>query len=271
MDFLHYEFMQKALFSGLLLSIITGIISFFVVNKNLSFLGVGISHIAFGGLALGVLIGINPLFVALIFSLIASFIIGKLNQKERIKEDASIGILFAFSMALGIVFIYLKEGYSTDLFSFLFGSILTITNLNIIILFVILFLILFFMVFYFKEFIIMIFDPDYGRIMGIKITLFYYILLGLITISIIGTIKIVGTILISGLLVIPGVTGYIIAKDYKSHLLYSILFSFIDIFIGLILSFYFDLPSGATIVISGIIILSLIFILKKIIRFFIYK
>ncbi len=264
MDLLKYTFMQNAFISGILLSIITGIISFFIVNKNLSFLGVGLSHIAFGGIAVGIFFRINPILASLIFSLSAASIIGKLSLSYKIKEDASIGIFFSFSMALGIVFIYLKQGYSTDIFSYLFGSILTITKSDIIFLSIIFLLVVSIITIFFKTFIIMIFDPDYGKILGLKINLFYYILLYLITLIIISILKITGTVLIAGLLVLPGTTSYIISKNHIQHILLSILFAFIFTFSGLIISFYLNIPSGPTIVITGVLILFIIMGLKKI-------
>ncbi len=263
MTFLHYTFMQNALISAFFLSIITGIISFFIVNKNLSFLGVGLSHIAFGGVAIGVFFGINPLMISLIFSLLAATIIGRLSLNHKINEDASIGIFFAFSMALGIVFIYLKEGYSTDIFSYLFGSILTITHTDIIFLAVIFVVIVLLFIIFFRNFILLIFDPEYGKILGIKITLFYYLLLYLITFTIIGVLKITGTVLIAGLLVLPGTTAYMIAKNYIQHIFLSIFFSMLYTFGGLILSFYLNIPSGATIVITGVCILFIMMLFKR--------
>ncbi|MBI3592951.1 MAG: metal ABC transporter permease, partial [Nitrospirae bacterium] len=127
-DILSYGFMQRALLTGAVLAIFSGIISVFIVLRRVSFLGSGISHAAFGGVAIGFLLGINPLLTALIYSIMVAFGIEQISTRGRLNEDTAIGIFFSSSMALGIVLIGLSESYNVDLFGYLFGSILAITH-----------------------------------------------------------------------------------------------------------------------------------------------
>ncbi|MBI4387886.1 MAG: metal ABC transporter permease, partial [Candidatus Omnitrophica bacterium] len=128
MDWLHYEFMRNAVFAALLASIACGVIGSYVIIKRLVFISGGISHSAFGGIGLGLFLGIDPLLTVIPFTLLCAFGIGYLSRKSKIPMDTAIGIFWAFGMALGIIFVNLTPGYVPDLFSYLFGSILTVPN-----------------------------------------------------------------------------------------------------------------------------------------------
>lgn len=261
MDFWHYLFMQKALIAGGILSFLTGVLSFFIINKDLSFIGVGLSHIAFGGIALGLFFNLNPFFSATIFTLIIAFFIARNSASKQISENTSIGIFFSFSMALGIILIGLKQGYSGDIFSFLFGSILSLNQTDIFVLVVLSFMLLFALFFFAKPLLFLLFDPDYGRIHKMPITFLYYCSILFLALVIVNSIKMVGSILLSGLLILPGATAYIMSRNYKQHLAFSIVFAFVSIIGGLILSFYLNLPPGGSIIVIATIIF---FIIKMI-------
>ncbi|MDD5067264.1 MAG: metal ABC transporter permease [bacterium] len=262
MEFMQYTFMQRALAAGVLISFLTGMVSFFITSKNLAFLGEGISHISFGGLALAVLLGIHPLLGALVFALFAGFSIARISLNSRISEDTSIGILVSFSMALGIILLSYKKGYTSDLLSFLFGSILTITPADM--LFILGSAVLAGSVFYryFNQFLMLVFDREYGRIMRLPVDRYYYLLIFLIICTILSLIKITGVVLLTGLLVLPGATSYLLARNYREQVLFSILTAFINIMLGLVLSYYLNWPSGATIVILSTIVFSVIIMIK---------
>ncbi|MDP3110966.1 MAG: metal ABC transporter permease, partial [Thermodesulfovibrionales bacterium] len=128
MEILSYGFMQRALITGIVVSILTGIISVFVVLRRVSFIGSGISHAAFGGVAIGFFAGINPMITAMIYSILIAFGIERISSKGKVAEDTAIGVFFSSSMALGIVLIGLSKSYNVDLFGYLFGSILAISE-----------------------------------------------------------------------------------------------------------------------------------------------
>ena len=132
-EILQYEFMRNALMAAILVSVTCGIVGTYVVIKRIVFISGGISHAAFGGIGLGYLLGINPILTAIPFSIFAAIGIGVISKKAKVSEDAAIGILWTVGMALGIIFIALSPGYAPDLFSYLFGSILTVPFFDLII------------------------------------------------------------------------------------------------------------------------------------------
>ncbi len=266
MEVFKYSFMINAFIGGLLISILCSFISFFIVSRKISFIGVGIAHSAFGGLAIGVFFGIFPFATALIFAVIAGIIIVTLVEKKRLQEDSLIGILFSFSMALGIVLISLKKEYTTNLFGYLFGNILSVTKNDLYLYAALTGILLVILLFYFKEFLILSFDETYGKVLGLPMKLFNYLLIIIIAITVIISIKLVGIILISALLVIPTAAAQLIFKDYKKIIPFSIILSIIIIFAGLYISFYSKVPSGGLIVIIYTFIFFIFWVVNSIKR-----
>ncbi|PMQ01427.1 MAG: manganese ABC transporter permease [Dictyoglomus sp. NZ13-RE01] len=258
MNFLAYGFMQRAIISGLLLSVVTSILGAYLVFRGLTFMGSGISHSAFGGIALGILLGINPLISAIIFSLFVVWLIPFINRKVPLKGDVPIGIFYTSSMALGSIFLALHKGYTVDLFSYLFGNILGVGYDDIIITLFFLFLVL---LFFFKNYwriVYIIFDPISAEVSGINTFVLEEIVLSLSAIAIVLASKLIGIILISALLVIPPSIAIPRSKSFKEAVFLSSIISLIGIWGGLISSFYLNLPSGSTI----ILILTLIFFIS---------
>ena len=250
-DLLSLSFMQNALAAAVMVSVLCAVISFFVVLKRLSFIGVGISHSAFGGVSLGVLLGINPTSTAIVFAVSAALTIGQLSRKSEIHEDTAIGILFAASMALGILFLSLSKSYTADLFGFLFGNILAVTRLDLLIIALLSICVLLMVKLFFKELLFLSFDEEMAKVSGVPAAFLYFMLLGLMAVTIVVSIKIVGIILVSALLVIPGAAGYRLTFNYRRMLLISVVVALASSLVGLGASYYLDLPSGATIVLAA--------------------
>ncbi len=259
-EILQYEFMRNAIFAGILAAIACGIVGSFVVVKRLVFISGGISHAAFGGIGIGYFLGINPIIGAIFFALFSAIGIGVVSKKTK-REDTSIGILWASGMAIGIIFIGLAEGYAPDLFSYLFGSILTVPQSDLIImLFLNLIIILIVFVFY-KELLAVSYDEEYARAIGIPVDKIYLILLCLIAITVVLLIRIVGIILVIALLTIPAATASQFTGNLKKMMVLSILFGILFTISGLWLSYILDIPSGATIILvsaAAFFILSLL-------------
>lgn len=249
LEIFSYAFMQKALIAGLLISILCAIMSFFVVMKRLSFIGVGISHAAFGGVALAALIGINILWGALGFALSMAALIAYLRHKEKLHEDTLIGILFSLAMALGIVFVGLSKNYNADLFGYLFGSILSVTRSDLWIIGMLSMAVIGIVFLFFKEFLFLSFDEEMARIHGIPVNFLYFLLLELIALTVVVSIKIVGIILVSALLVIPAATARLLTQKYYIMVGISIALGVLSVILGLIFSTILDVASGAAIVI----------------------
>lgn len=261
-DALSLSFMQRALLAGLLVSLLCGFFSVFVVLKRLSFIGVGISHSAFGGVALGYLVGISPMASAVLFSSAVALLIGFINRRGRLHEDTAIGIFFALTMALGIFFIGISRQYNVDLFGYLFGNILAVTRGDMIIICVATPIILLLVGAVFKELLFLSFDEEVAAVTGIAVGPIYYLFLFLMAVAIILAIKVVGIILVSALLVLPAATARQLTNNYRWLTFLSVALALISTVSGLFLSYYLDLASGATIVLFAGILFFLSFAYK---------
>lgn len=256
-----YGFGQRALIGGILIGLTCAALSFFVVTRRLAFVGMGISHAAFGGVSIGIAAGINPIATAGVFCCLIALFIGWLTRKGKIHEDTAIGILFSAAMAGGVLLVRLANAYNLDLMSYLFGSILALTWTDIIVLAVMSFLVLIFLVFFFKELLFFIFDEETALASGVPVRFVYYGLLIALALTIVISIKLVGIVLVSALLVVPAATGIQTSKNYRFVILISLVVSTVSVIAGLYLSSRFDLASGASIVLVlfGIFLLSAAF------------
>ena len=263
MELLHYKFFINALLAGTLLAILTAILSFFIVLKRYSYYSVGISHISFGGVALGLLLGYNPILVSLAFTVLIAFGIAHISKNRDISEDSAIGIFFSFSMALGVILISLIKNYTTSALSYLFGDILTISDGDIWVIFLLSLIIIATIVFLFKYFLLFIFDPEFAITLNIPVTGFHYLLLIMMAIAIVISIKAIGIVLVSALLVIPANTALLATKNYKKMLWLTILFSLLSVYLGIFFSYKFNLPSGASIVVVNTLFFLFFYLLRQ--------
>ncbi len=237
--------------TALFLSIVFGILSIFVILRKLSFLGVGISHSAFAGVALAVLLDTNLFLTTFFFCLLIAFLIGKTTKMGKLNYDNSIGLFFSFTMAIGAIFLYLSKNYNFDLMSYLFGSILGI-NKNSILLIIFISIISTAILFIFlKEFIFIAFDEDVAKVSGINVDFFDNLLLIILSSVIVISIKLIGIILVSALLILPGTFSLLLCQNYKKAFFISVFFNIVIFFLGGVISWKIDAPIGATIVTTG--------------------
>lgn len=256
-------FFRNAFGMCILLSVLFGILSFFTVMRKMSFLGAGIAHTAFGGVALGILLGINPFFTSLLFCILAAILIGKLARYGNITYDTSIGIFFAFSMALGAFFIALKRAYAFDLSGYLFGNILGVTLFDTITVIVALCVFIPFILIFLQRILFMTFDEEVAAVSGVKTSFLDTLLLVFLAAIIVTSIKIVGIILVSALVVLPASFGLLLSKDFRIVILAGILYTLVVMVGGLFLSYLLSTPPGATMVISGTIVYFIGLALKR--------
>lgn len=259
-DLFLFPFIQRALIAGVLVGFIAGYYGVFVVQRKMSFLGSGLSHAAFGGVALGLLLGLEPMMIAIPYTLITAFLIIYLKEKTRIGTDTSIGILFSVSVALGIVFLSLRKEFSAEAYSYLFGSILSVYLQDIYLTAIICIITILTAFKLWGRWAYATFDIELAKSDRLNVLLDEYLLSILLALSIVVTIKLVGIVLISAFLVIPAAAAKMTAKTFYSMTIISILISVLSSIAGLILSFYLDMPSGAVI----ILLQSLIFIVAAI-------
>jgi zinc transport system permease protein len=245
---LAYGFVQRALVGGVIIAIVCSLISFFVVVRRLAFVGMGISHAAFGGVGFGLAAGINPLLSAGGFCVLVAMGIGWFSRKGRIHEDTVIGILFATAMALGVVLVTMADAYNLDVMSYLFGSILALSWSDIVVIWVLGVLAVSFILLFFKELLFVSFDEETATASGLPVRFVYYGLLVTMALTIVISIKLVGIILVSALLVIPGAAAVQLSRNYRGVLILSVAIGATAVVLGLSLSFWYDIASGATIV-----------------------
>jgi ABC-type Mn2+/Zn2+ transport system permease subunit len=250
-EMLSLPFFQNALVGGLLVVIMLSFLSFFVVLRRISFIGVGISHSALGGVALGVVLGLNITLTATVFCAAIALLIGFISKRGHVREDAAIGITFSGTMAFGITLIALSGSYTSGLFSYLFGSILSITRNDIYVIAIYTASIVTLLVVFFKQLLNVSFDEEVAMATGTPVGFLHNLLLVLIALAIVASIKLVGIVLVAALLVLPAATAYQIAQTYRKVLAMSIILGIVSLVAGLVLSYGFDLPSGATIVLCA--------------------
>lgn len=248
-DFIQYGFIQNALIAAVLVSVACGIVGSYVVVKKIVSISGAISHAAFGGIGLGFFMGINPIIAAIPFSLLSAISIGLVNERVKISEDTMIGILWSVGMAIGVILINLTPGYAPDLFSYLFGNILTVPSSDLFLMLILDIIILFIVFLFYREFLAVSFDPEYSKAVGVPSEFIYILLLCIVALSVVVLIKVVGVILIIALLSIPAA----ISRQYTSKMTYimvlSVIIGIILTIFGLWISYIFNLASGATIVI----------------------
>jgi zinc transport system permease protein len=265
MGIFQYEFMRNAIFAAVLVNIACGIVGTYVVIKRIVFISGGISHAAFGGIGLGYFLGVNPILTAIPFSVIAAVSIGYISKKTKVGEDAAIGIIWSVGMAMGIIFINLTPGYAPDLFSYLFGNILTVPVLDLIIMLALDFVIIIIVIFFHKEFAAISFDEEFSRVIGIPSKVLYLILLCMVALSVVVLIRIVGIILVIALLTIPASICRQFTYNVNKLIASSIVSGIIITIAGLLISYWLNLASGATI----IILMGLIFLFSNLLKYFI--
>lgn len=266
-----YEFVVKGLLGAVFASITAGLAGTYIVSKRMVFLSGGISHASFGGIGIGYFAGINPVIGAAVFSILSALGIEYLSVKQKIREDSAIGILWAFGMAIGIIFIYLTPGYTPNLLSYLFGSILTVTYGDIIALGIMsILLILYFSIFY-RTILYISFDEEFARTYSAYVNVFKYITTALIALTIVLNIRMAGVVLVISLLTIPPNIAMIFTKVYTKIVIWSVVAGFIGTTTGYAISYFAGIPVGATIIFTLVIIWIIARAIKQVINLMMIK
>jgi zinc transport system permease protein len=250
-ELLSYDFMRSALAAGIAASVLCGIVGIYVILNRIVFISDGIAHAAFGGIGLGYFLGLDPLVFGVISALATALGIGTISSRTRVTEDTAIGVFLATGMALGIVFMSLARGYARDLYGYLFGNILSVTWQDVAIIVGITVAVIFLVALLYKEFLVMSFDPTYGEAIGIPVRRMKLLLLCMVAFSVVMLIKIVGIILVIALLTIPGAISRQHIKGLPGIMAGAILLGMVFVTVGLFVSYYLDVPSGATIILTA--------------------
>lgn len=249
LEFLQYGFMQRAFVAGILIAVLCAVIGVFLVLRRMSLLGDGLAHISFGGIAAGMFFNVYPMLSALAFSVLAALGIQKL-KRMRVYGDAAIAILFSFGLAIGVVMVSLSRGFSTDLFSYLFGSILAVSEFDILLILGVGVATLASLWFFYKELFFITFDEESARAAGLPVERLNTMLIVLTAVAVVLSMRIVGILLVSSFLVIPASIALLLRRSFRQTLAVSVIVSVISVVIGLVLAYYLDLAAGGAIVLT---------------------
>jgi zinc transport system permease protein len=249
-----YEFVIKGLLGAVFASITAGLAGTYIVSRRMVFLSGGITHASFGGIGIGYFAGFNPVIGAAVFGILSALGVEYLSVRQKIREDSAIGILWAFGMAVGIIFMYITPGYAPNLMSYLFGSILTVTNADIIALGIMSAVLLLYFGIFYRAILYISFDEVFARTYSSYVDIFKYLTTSLIALTIVLNIRMAGVILVLSLLTIPPNIAMIFTKVYSRIVVWSVIAGFIGTATGYIISFFAGVPVGATIIFTLVLI-----------------
>lgn len=259
-------FFQRALFIGIITGVLMAIFGVIIVLRRIAFFSDAIGHTALTGLALGLLLHIQPFLAALVFALLMAVAIAALNKSTALPFDTLLAVLFSASLALGVVLIQLTPGYQANLIGFLFGDILTVSTLDLYLSIILAAVSLLTLLFAGKKFITIALNPDLAHAEGIPVNryelLFLLVLAALIALS----IKMVGIVLITAMLIIPAASALNISPNLKLSFVYSVIISLISVIAGMFLSSTLNTTSGPTIVLVTTAFFALTLVLRPLVR-----
>mgnify|MGYP006279474285 FL=1 len=248
---IQYSFLQRALFTSILVGIICGLVGVFIVLKKLVFMGAGIAHASFAGGALGILLSINPFFTIFFFGAGSAVSNGSINQKGYVEDNnVAVGIIFSLTMALGVLFVSLIPSYNVAVTALLFGNVLVVTTEDTILLFIFSILIIALIYFMKKELFFVTFDEEMAKATGLPVKFLSYMFLVLISLAIVISLKAIGALLVFAMIITPAAAAYQWSYKINNIIYLSVSFGAISAFIGLYLSYLLDLPSGSTITVT---------------------
>lgn len=261
MEIFQYYFMVRALIAASIVGLICPLMGMFIVLRRLSLIGDSLSHIALSGIAASTIFNGNPIIGSLVASSLAAIIIDRLRSSLKEYADLSIAIIMALGVGISGILMSVSN-VNFDLFSFMYGSIATVTKEDITIIIITAIIVLLFINLFFKELVYITFDEESAKLSNIPVKIINIIFMILVAASITMTLRIVGVLLVSSLIAIPVATSLRVAKSFRQSIFYSILFGETSILSGVILSFYMDVAPGAIIVIVSILQLMIVSLYK---------
>ena len=266
LEVLNYEFIQNAILAGLLVSFASGIIGSLIVVNRMVFLAGGIAHTSYGGIGVAVYFGLPIFLGASVFAVLAALLMALITLKQRDKIDTFIGLIWAVGMAIGIILVDLTPGYNVDLMSYLFGSILAVTSEDINYMGILLTTIVIIVSVFYREILAVSYDSEYAKLRGINVKIFYTLILVLSALTVVIAIKVVGLILVIALLTIPIYISEKLSNSLGMMMFIAGILSSFFTLTGLVLSYQFDITSGASIIIVSAICLTVFLLLTKLLQ-----
>lgn len=266
-----YEFLQNAFLTGMMIGVIAPLLGVFIVVRRLSLIADALSHVTLAGIAaslllekkLGTMGVFNPLYMGMAFSVTGSLFIEKLRSVYKHYQELAIPIILSGGIGLGVIFISLADGFNTDLFSYLFGSVSAVSRMDLWIIFIIGLIVIGIVVALYKELFLLSFDEDHAKASGIAVKSVHFIFIVMVALVIAASMRIVGILLVSSLMTLPVAASIRISKGFKQTIFLSCLFGELSVLGGLTISYYLDLAPGGTIVMISVLILILAILYKK--------
>ncbi|MDR7237216.1 metal ABC transporter permease [Neobacillus drentensis] len=267
----HYEFLQNAFLTGLMIGIIAPLLGVFVVVRRLSLIADALSHVTLAGIAASLLLernvammaGVNPLYLGMVFSVGGSLFIEKLRGVYKHYQELAIPIILSSGIGLGVIFISLANGFNTDLFSYLFGSVSAVSRTDLWVVFTIGLLVILVIILLYKELFLLSFDEEHAKASGIAAKSIHFIFIVMVALVIAASMRIVGILLVSSLMTLPVAASIRLAKGFKQTIFLSVIFGEVSVLGGLFTAYYLDLAPGGTIVMIAVLILILSIFYKK--------
>lgn len=270
-DLFQYEFLQNAFITGMIIGIIAPLLGVFIVVRRLSLIADALSHVTLAGIAASLLLekrfllftGLNPMYLGMAFSVIGSLLIERLRNVYKHFQELAIPIILSAGIGISVIFISLADGFNTDLFGYLFGSVSAVSRADLYMILIISILVVMTVYFLYKELFLLSFDEEHARATGIAVKRIHFVFIVMVALVIAASMRVVGILLVSALMTLPVAASIRIAKGFKQTIFYSILFGEASVIGGLVLSYYIDLAPGGTIVMIAVVILILTIAIRK--------
>lgn len=260
---LQQDFILRGIVVGSLIAISSSFLGIFLVLKKHSMIGDGLAHVSFATVAIALLLGKSPLLVSIPLVILSSFLILKLNEKADLHGDAAIGLISSFAVAVGVLISSIAKGFNVDLFSYLFGSILVISRVDLILSVILSIVVILIILLFYNSLFAISYDEEFAKVLGINSKFINYLISTLTSITVVLGIRVVGTMLISSMIIFPTVTALQVSNGFKSTILISSIVSVSSVILGTFISYILNLPTGATIVIINGVFFILFFLMRK--------
>ena len=252
-EMLYYQFMVRALFGGMLVSLCASLLGVSLVLKRYSMIGDGLSHVSFGALSIALAMGWSPLKVSIPVVVLAAFFLLRITENSRIKSDAAIAMISASSLAIGIIVTSLTTGMTTDVSSYMFGSILAMTKEDVMLSAVLCIIVLGLFVLCYNQVFAVTFDENFAKATGVNVSAYNMLISVLTAVTIVLGMRMMGAMLISSLVIFPCLTSMRVFKSFTSVVVSSGILSLVCFLLGMMASYQFSMPAGASVVVVNLI------------------
>ena len=262
-ELLNYGFVQRGIIAGTFIAVLCSVLGMFLVLRKLSLVGDGLAHVTFGSVAVGMLLKVYPFYVAIPLTVMSGVGILKLIQRTRMHGDAAIGVVSSAGVSIGVLVASLAGGFNVDLLSYLFGNILSISKGEMVLSIILSIGVILVVLLYYNQLVSITFDEELAKVSGIKTEKINTLLIMLISLTVVLSMRVVGIMLVSSFLILPNVAALQLAKSFKKAIIFSIGISVFSVVFGIAISFSFNLPTGATIVLTNLLVFLLSLLIKQ--------